>query len=167
MKLRNAIPTDYEEYERFYNDLQYETLYRGNEGEINPQEQEEAIKYFGIISEKDLKFFEEENRRTLEKFLADLQKNYVRIYMCVNNKQTVGFVQLFKLSGTKWKIAYLCLAPEYQTAETLAEIVEFLHNKPNMSQIDVCAFGKYEELFQKIGFQKILAGYYRKQKVKG
>lgn len=165
MKMRYAKPEDYEEYERLYNDLQCETLYCGRE-EINPQEQEEAIKYFAM-DEETRKFIENEDRRTLEKFLADLQKDYVRIYMCVDNKQTVGFVQLFKLCGRKWKLAYLCLAPEYQTAEALSEIVEYLHNKSNMSQIDVCAFGNGEELFQKIGFQKILAGYYRKQKVKG
>ena len=98
MKIRYAKPEDFGEYERFFNDLDYETLYRGNEGEINLQETEEAIKFFGTISEEDSNFFEEENRRTLEKFVSDLEKDYVRIYMCVNNKQTVGFVQLFKLS---------------------------------------------------------------------
>ena len=158
--MRYAKPEDYEEYERFYNDIECETLYRAND-EINPQA-EKAMEF--AMLEEDLKFVEEEDRRTLEKFLADLEKKYVRIYMCIENKRTIGFVQLFKTCGSKWQLEYLCLEPEYQPIDILTEIVEFLHNKANMSQIDVCAFGTYEVFLQNLGFKGLCKGFYRKQK---
>lgn len=164
MKMRKAKPNDFEVYESFITDFKYETLYRGNEVELKPQKDEDemAVKFLlEILPIKETEF------GTLAKFLKDLQKDYMRIYMCVVNKQITGFVQLGNIYGTKWKMQYLYLLPEYQTVEVLAEIVEFLQTKANMAQIDVCALGRYEDLLQKIGFTKVAPIYYRKQRVKG
>lgn len=164
MKMRKAKPNDFEVYESFITDFKYETLYRGNEVELKPQKDEDemAVKFLLEIIP-----LEENEFGTLEKFLEDLQKDYMRIYMCIDAKRIIGFIQLGKIYKSKWKMQYLYLAPEYHTVEALAEIVEFLHTKANMNLIDVCALGKYEDLLQKIGFKKVAPIYYRKQRVKG
>ena len=161
MNWRIAIPNDYEEYERLYNDLDCETLYRGKEeSEINPQEKEIALRYF-YMDEETKKHLEDWNKRTYEKFIADLNNTYVKIYVCIDKKRCVGFAELYQHYKTKWKLGYLCLEPEYQTTEVIGEMIKYLKDSCKIKIIDVSTLGgKINDMLESNGFQSTGSKYY-------
>lgn len=156
MLFRRANENDFAEYVRLYNDPDVETIYRkDDDGKVNPQKQQEALKYFGL-DEPDSDFvkqLEEETRRTTEKFLKDITNPFHRIIMIRNSNRAVGFIELFMIKRFSWKIAFLCIEPRYQTIEGINQLMQYLYQKEKMHRLDVCTYGgKFDNVLRAVGF---------------
>lgn len=164
MLFRRATENDFAEYVRLYNNLDTETIYQTKK-DINPQKRQEAIRYFGLDRPENdwLKQLEEYERRTPEKFLADISNANHRIIMIQNSKRTVGFIELWLISRNYWKIAYLCLEKRYQTSNIMEELMQYLEKKEKMHRLDVCSFGgRFDKVLKTAGFIQTGPGYLRK-----
>lgn len=156
MLFKRAKESDFAEYVRLYNDLDAETIYRKNDDEkVNPQKQQEALKYFGL-DEPDSDFvkqLEEEHRRTTEKFLKDIKSPFHRIIMIRNSNRTIGFIELFMIKRFSWKIAFLCIEPRYQTTEAVNQLMQYLFQEEKMHYLDVCTYGgEFDNVLKAVGF---------------
>lgn len=156
MRIRKATENDFAEYVRLYNDSDAETIYRRNEDEeINPQKQQEAEKYFGLDDPDSdwMKQLEEYNRRTPEKFLADITSRDNRIIIIQNSYRIVGFIELYLIKRFEWKIAFICIERRYQTSKVLSELMQYLFKEEKMRQLDVCTLGgKFDKVLESVGF---------------
>lgn len=156
MLFRRAKESDFAEYVRLYNNLEAETLYRkDNDGKVNPQKQQEALKYFRLDEPNSYfeKQLEEENRRTTEKFLKDITDPSHRIIIIRNSKRMIGFIELFMIKRFSWKIAFLCIEPRYQTIEVINQLMQYLYQKEKIHYIDVCTCGgKFDNVLKAVGF---------------
>lgn len=156
MKIRRATENDFAEYVRLYNDSDAETIYRGNDDDkINPQKQQEAVKYFGLDDPDSdwMKQLEEYDRRTPEKFLADITSPNNRIIMIQNSYRVVGFIELYLIKRFVWKIAFICIEQRYQTPKVMSELMQYLFKKEKMRQLDVCTLGgKFDKVLESVGF---------------
>lgn len=144
MVIRLAEMSDFEEYKSLYYDLECNMLYRCEEGDINPQESEEESNYeFDAIT---LEMLEKEFERTPEKFAKDIESyRESRIYMVQEQNQVIGFAELFRCQGYRWKLAELCIKQEAQTRENFRAIIEGLIKMPYINVIDVCVLNQSAE----------------------
>ncbi len=156
MLFRRATESDFAEYVRLYNDPEAETIYRKKEDEeINPQKQQEALKYFGLDDPNSdfVKQLEKENRRTFPKFLKDITNSSHRIIIIQNSYRVVGFIELFMIKRFCWKIAFLCIEQRYQTLEVINHLMQYLRKEENMHQLDVCTYnGDFDDMLKAAGF---------------
>ncbi len=167
MRIRRATENDFAEYVRLYNDSDAETIYRGNEdGKINPQKQQEAEKYFGLDDPNSewMKQLEEYDRRTFDKFLADITNPNNRIIIIQNTYRIVGFIELYLIKRFEWKIAFICIEQRYQNPKVLNEVMQYLSQKEKMRQLDVCTLGgKFDKVLESIGFVHTSTSFLRKK----
>lgn len=165
MKLRLAEQSDFEVYKKLFDDWNCNMLYQPEESDIKPQQKEDHSQL--EFDETTLKLFEDEFRRTPEKFAKDISKErYMehRIYIIQENAEIIGMIEMFKCAATRWKVEEICIAEGYQTKENFATIIDLLLKMPYVKVLDVCVIYdscKNRLLYAK--FNSIGGGFFRRE----
>lgn len=160
MNIRQATMNDFEVYSALFNSDDSDMLYRGKKSDVKPQNDSKDL--IGL-DDQTLALWNEELRRTPEKFkhiLLSFSEN--RIYIVEDKAMIVGFFEMFRTVGTKWKLAFCGMKKGYRNQDAFTSAVKLLMQQKGVNSVDVCVvYRSCEQRMKDAGFTSIGGGFYR------
>lgn len=164
MHLRLATIDDFAFITKLREDYITDMIYRESSytRQVAMLEESQVSKDDGIFDAETLKILEEEFNLTLEKFSSMLEKEYYRFFVCEYEGIPIGYIQISKIQGKRWKLHYVNICEDYQDEWIFVRMLKLLCTEKGLSKVDVCTWQKERQTqIQKAGFEAIGGSFFR------
>lgn len=176
LNLRLATLTDYSFYEKLYKASYCDMIYyRRSRKRVKENQAASGSPWQNFVDEETLAQIEEAMRPTLDKFEAQIEAEYNRIFIILDGDTPIGIFDLSlanrdkptprKGSMNRWKMHDFWLVKKYQVKDIAETLLDLLMQERFMDEIDVAIPDKENaKIFLRTCYEDIGGLFYRRKK---